>query len=248
MIDIYSCNKHRFVCELWLPMVKKSTKHFFPRKRANFGMSLFTLTADNNFEEVAYFSDRTLIEKRKTVVWSYASVKCWRLETELPESTIVGLARYENSVSDDTAFTIKEKFPFNIINLDFSSQDPENEEKRIEKELDSLERTISIQNETNGDFILLFTTVLNGYSLNFNEICATSDSIRFNGWTRLDDGTHTTYSLIQDNEKKIEILEYIFKRIAEKYRYCCECSIMTLKIDDFKMAISIAGLLKREVS
>jgi hypothetical protein len=243
MTDINQC-KLRFIHDLWLPVVKKSTKYFFPKKRSNFEMSLFTLTADTNFEEITYLSNEKLIQTSKTVVWTYASQKRWRLEPDLPDSTIVGLAKYENSISDG-GFDIEELFPFNIINLDFSSQDPEYEQGRLEKEIHSLEKTISVQQRKDGDCVLIFTTILNGNNLNFNLVCTNSDSIHSNGWSGLNNGNHSIVSIIQKNEEKIEALKYILCRMFEKYRYRLEYTLKKQKMDDHKVALSIACIIRR---
>lgn len=242
MTDINHC-KLRFIHDLWLPVVKKSTKYFFPKKRSNFEMSLFTLTADTNFEEINHLSSEKLIQKSKTVVWTYASQKRWRLEPDLPESTIVGLAKYENSISEGNS-DLEEMFPFNIINLDFSSQDPEYEQGRLEKELISLEKTISFQQKNDADCVLIFTTVLNGNNLNFNLVCTNSDSIRSNGWVGLNNGSQSIASIIQKNEEKIEALKFILYRMLEKYRYRIEITSMNQKIDEHKVALSIACIIR----
>lgn len=236
--------KSQLIADLWLPVAKKGGTHFFPRRKTNYDMSLFTLTADSNFEEILCFKKKKLISEKKTIAWSYASQKRVRLETEFNEAIIAGFAKYETSISFDD-FEIKNSFPFHIINLDFSSQDPIFESGRLEKELISLEKTISLQKDNSAEFVLIFTTILNGNHLNFSTLCTNSDQMHVSGWRSLQDETFSLHSPIQDNPQKIVSIEYFIRQMAKKYQYSIEYLGKSIVLRDGKIAFSAAGLLRR---
>ena len=151
--------KDRLIKELWLPKTQEGSNIFFPRLKENKKMKLLTLTSDTNFQEIVEFEENNLTEKECIVVWTHSHIKKLRLETELSPAKVLGATRYENSTLR-SSFAISEHFPFDIINLDFSSQQPDLESGRIEKEIQSLEKTIRLQRECQRTgFMLIYTTL-----------------------------------------------------------------------------------------
>ena len=92
-------------------------------------MKVLTLTSDTNFKEIYLFLDENLAQRGDIVVWNNEYLKMIRLETELGDSSVLGTLRYENSIRNQN-FSLKQYFPFDIINLDFSSQKPISEYRR----------------------------------------------------------------------------------------------------------------------
>ena len=234
--------KNRLINELWLPNVKRSGDIFYPRLKKNKKMKLLTLTNDINFQEIARFEESKLIEKENVIVWTYSHIKKLRLETELAPAKVLGATRYENSASSSSS-SISEHFPFDIINLDFSSQDPDLECGRIEKEVQSLEKTIRLQREHEGTgFILIYTTLLNSNDLNYESIATTSNRIHVSGWSGL--YLEEFSSHIADQMEKMSCIESVMSKICLKYNYNVNIEKMHCTLEETrKYLYSIAGLV-----
>lgn len=209
--------KDRLIKELWLPETIKAGDIFFPRLKKNKKMKLLTLTNDRNFQEIIEFEENNLTEKEYIVVWTYSHIKKLRLETELSPARVLGATRYENSTSS-SSFPICEHFPFDIVNLDFSSQDPDLESGRIEREIQSLEKTVRLQKERQRTgFMLIYTTLLNSNELNYQGIAAVSDEIHVSGWPGLGLGEFSPR--IAGQMEKMACIQTVLNRIGLKYSY-----------------------------
>lgn len=135
--------------------------------------------------------------------------------------------------------------PFDVTNLDFSSQDPSFDEGRVEKEIISIEKTIKLQKTRyNNNFILIYTTILNSNNLNLTFLCGASDALQVAGWQGLKlDGYPVN---ISDNNQKINCIENLLYKITKKYNYHCNFNKINLPLNEHKVVFSICGLLKSE--
>lgn len=233
--------KNRLINELWLLNVKRGGNIFYPRKK-NKKMKLLTLTNDRNFQEIIRFEEENITTREYVVVWTHSHIKKLRLETELSPAKVLGATRYERSTSS-SSFSISELFPFDVINLDFSSQDPDLESGRIEKEIQSLEKTIGLQREyERAGFILIYTTLLNSNNLNYESIATVSNTIYVPGWSGL--SLEEFSSHIADQKEKMRCVESVMSEICSKYNYNVRIEKKYCSLGDFqKYLYSIAGLL-----
>ncbi len=236
--------KTQLVRDLWSPRIKIGRDTFHPRFKKNKKMKVLTLTTDTNFEEINTFVNEKHTQRKAITAWTYSHIKKFRLETDIAPSTVFGASRYEDSISS-ASFLLTDCFPFDVINLDFSSQDPPFDDGRVEKEIISLEKTIKLQkNRNNDNFVLIYTTILNSNNLNLTVLCSASDTIQVSGWQGLTiDGFPSN---ISDNNQKINCIEIILGKMAQKYNYHCNFNKMNMSLNGEKIVFSIAGLLKSE--
>lgn len=236
--------KSQMIDSLWLPTVQEGGRVFYPRLRKNKKMKLLTLTNDRNFQEVVKFQENHLTQKEYTVAWARDSFKRIRLETE-SMGVVLEAGRYEDSILSATC-PVHGHFSFDIINLDFSSQDPDLEDGRIEKEIESLERTIYLQNQERGNkFVLIYTTLIDSKNIDRDYVVRASDAIRINEWSGLN-LSHFPQR-ISDGDLKKNFIEEVIKKICQKYGYT------NIKINSSTLAMprgqeqlySIAGIFTR---
>jgi len=208
--------KDRLITELWLPIAIEAGTGFYPKLKKNKKMRLFSLTNDRNFNEIAKFEESKLTLREDVAVWAKDSMKRIRLETE-SIGIVLGGSLYEQSILGNNC-PLQEHFPMDIINLDFTSQDPDLGNGRIEKELESLEKTVNLQNQKQGkNFLLMYTTIIDSNNLNKDGVIHTSDSIRVNGRDGLNINNFSQ-PLIDENSKK-SFIEEVIKEICQKYGY-----------------------------
>lgn len=220
--------KDKLVEELWLPTTQKWGNVLRPRVKKNRRLRLLTLTSDVSFEEVTKFEKEELTQRECVVAWNFSHIKKLRLETEISPAKVFGPPRYENCASS-ASFPIKEYFPFDVINLDFSSQDPAFEAGRIEKEIGSVENTIKLQKTKGSDsFILVYTTVLNANDLDYESIVQTSNNIPSSGWSGLPSEEFPVKVVKQ--EEKMQCIETVVRKICSKYGYNYEIEMKAISI------------------
>lgn len=235
--------KNELIDKFWLPTTIKWGNILRPRLKKNKRLKLLTLTSDIGFREVLKFEEGELTEREYVVAWTHSHLKKLRLETEISPAKIFGLARYENSASSST-FPIEEYFPFDMINLDFASQEPRFEVGRLEGEIKSLEQTIKLQKAKGGStFIFVYTTILNSNELDYTSIERTSNNIPVSGWAGLPSGKFP--HKIGAQTEKIMCIETVLSGICSKYKYGCQVEKQVVPLDEDKkyMVYSIALLI-----
>ena len=178
-------------------------------------MRLLSLTNDRNFNEIVRFEANKLTQRENVAVWTKDTLKRIRLETESID-IVLGGSLYEQSILGNNC-PLQEYFPRDIINLDFTSQDPDLGNGRIERELESLEKTVELQDQKQGkNFLLIYTTIIDSNNLNKDGVIQTSDSIRVNGWSGLN---INNFSQPLDESGKKTFIEEAIKRMCQKYGY-----------------------------
>lgn len=236
--------KDQLIDRLWLPIALEGGLIFFPRLRKNKRMKLFTLTNDRNFNEIIKFENNKLTKRKQIVAWARDTFKKIRLETE-SIGLVLGGSLFEDSILSNSC-PLVEHFPRDLINLDFSSQYPELENGRVEREISSLEKTINLQYQKRGNgFILIYTTLIDTNNIDKVTIVQTSDTIQVNGWTGLN---LTNFSqVISETNAKKELIKTLVMKISQKYKYT------NIKLDSLMLAIpnyqeqlcSVAGIFKK---
>lgn len=237
--------KNTLISKLWCPFIINADPFLYPRRRKNKRMKIFTLT-DWNHEEIEEFKRNCLTKPDLIVAWTHSYQNRCRLETDLGKSRVLGSDRYEDAIIRDPQ-SIYDYFPFDIINLNFNSQDPLQINQRIEKEIQSIEHTIKFQNEkSNGNLVLIYTTKIDSNPLDPNLIKKFSDSISVPGWYGL--SINQFKFNITCYEDKFKFIEYILKDICTKYSYNNSFDKPFFDLSKSNGHIySIAGLLKRSI-
>jgi hypothetical protein len=208
-------------------------------------MKVLTLT-DWNFEEIKEFERNKLTKRELIIAWTHSYQNVWRLEAFLGKSEVLGSNRFEDAIVNDTQ-SISCHFPFDIVNLDFSSQDPLQTNGRIEKEIQSVEYSIKLQNET-GDqgLVLIYTTKIDAISLDPSSVKRASDGIAVPGWPGLSINGFSPN--ITGYNKKIRFIKDIIEKICKKYNYSGSLNELSLSIPGGSEHIySIAGLIEKNV-
>lgn len=236
--------KNKLIEELWIPKAIKGGSIFYPRLIYK-KMKLLTLTNDENFEEVGKFMENKLTHKQLVIAWNHDRIKAIRLETEGIANKTLGATRYEDSIVT-SSHQIFDHFPFDIINLDFSSQEPEPENGRIENEILGLEKTIQMQKERGQDlkgFVLIYTTLINSIELNCETIIQNCDRTRIQGWSGLSlNGFNPNAT---DQMEKIRIIETVLNQLSSKYNYNIELNKADIELsEEGELICSIAGIIK----
>lgn len=208
-------------------------------------MKLLTLTSDKGYQEVTKLEENNLTRKECVIAWTYSHIKKLRLETEISPVRVVGTTKYEDSVVS-SSFSISGDFPFHILNLDFSSQDPSFETGRIEKEIKGLENTLMIQKRKGGTtFALMYTTVLNSTHLNYKNIAETSNSLHVSGWQGLSLGDFP--SEVTDQTHKMRCIEAVLEKMFAKYGYRYEIASTCIPLgEEAKHVLSVVAMTSTE--
>lgn len=207
--------KDQLIDSLWLPKVREGGSSFYPKRRKHKQMKLFTLTNGTNFNEIIRLIEERLVQGNGSVAWVNAMMKRGRLEAEAVLESV-----FDGSVYDDSFLSFScplfNCFAFDVVNLDFSSQEPELNEGRIEQEIKSLEKTINFQKQKGAKrFVLIYTTIIDSNAINKDRIIQTSNSMTVQGWQGLD---LSSTPLLDLNGKK-NLLKEIVSKICEKYGY-----------------------------
>lgn len=208
--------KDKLIDELWVPIAITAGKILYPRRKTNKRMKVLTLTHHSNCREADKFMRNKLTTKELVVGWNKGTNEVIRLECEKLGS-VVGPYVYEDSVIERGG-DVQNSFPFDILNLDFSSQNPELESGRLEREILSIEHTVDLQadKESNG-MVLIYTTLSDPNPLDLDKIKQNSDNIEVVGWNGLSiDGLPSD---AKDHQEQIACLKGILQQICSKYRY-----------------------------
>jgi len=210
-------------------------------------LKLLTLTAQQNFQEIPKFIGENLTTKNDIVVWNYDHIVRVRLESDkdIAPAKVLGTGKYEDSVSGSLPAVLGQYFPFEIINLDFSSQNPPLENGRIEREILSVEHTISHQKARDPKgFVLIYTTIVDDNSLDSTIIVDNSNRLQISGWTGLsDEGLN---QIITDCDEKVTCIENVLQQICSKYGYQAEFKKIKRKLSgEDNYICSIAGTFKK---
>lgn len=244
MPDVNSI-KNELIENIWIRAAKKGGDTFFPRLRKNKKMIALTLTSDTNYKEVQKLIDSKLTQKGYVFVWNHDNFKAIRLYSDGKVKKVLGATRYEDSITD-SSHELMEHFPFDLVNLDFSSQDPESEDGRLEREIKSLEYTIKLQKEKRDKkkgYVLIFTTLINSKDLNCDTLIQNCRGIAVNGWTQ-DLVFQGNPTVVTEYSKKVEIIESILNQLSEKHQYNIEIEKMEREQEEGKHICSIAGIIK----
>jgi hypothetical protein len=244
MPDVAS-SKVGLIDQLWLPKIKEAKSIIYPRKKKVW-MRLFTLTDGISFREISKFEEENLIKKEEVVAWVKTMIKRSRAEAESVGHVFDGHI-YDNELFLGTSCQVRALFPFDVINLDFESQEPTLERGRIEIEMDKLEKIIILQNQhRRNKFVLMYTTLIDAFDIDANRVKQTSDLFTMSGWNGIEPNGFT--GLITDSTLKQRYLQNYFEQLTRKYTYNCIPAILCLPCNTHSgeaQLFSIAGIFVR---
>jgi len=203
------------ISQFWLPVVKEARKTVYPHRRKNARMKLLTLTDGIEPKEILAFEKEQLIEKKDATAWVSGMQKKVRIEVEGIGNVIDGSVYDVNFLGDSCP--LLEHFPFDILNLDFSSQKNDDENERLEIEVQKLERFVQLQKQAKcQEFVLMYTTFLDNQPVNVSNIIDYSNSLTIGGWNGLVLNCNST---VNDVANKKTVLKSIIEQVVNKYAY-----------------------------
>jgi hypothetical protein len=179
---------------------------------------MLSLTSDENFVEIPAFVDAKLTLRDTVFLLTYSNFRRMRLESEGFE--VLTTARYEDIISS-TSNELTESFPFEILNLDFLSQDPTAHDGRVEREIESIEITFKLENERQSGalrgFILIYTTLIDEKTIDLRGLVTKLNSHSVDGWSGMNPSHYPNAATTLD--QKLSSLEKLVKDMAAKYGY-----------------------------
>lgn len=233
--------KNQLVSDLWLPAAQQLGGMLYPMLRKNKKMKLLTLTTCENYQEVVVLEQNNLTRKEYIVAWEQSRFGALRLQTEIPLK-VLGATRYESAVLTGT-HSIGSYFPFDIVNLDFSSQQPVLGTGRIENEIHGLEKTVKLQRDKNvKTFVLIYTTLINSHSLSYETIAGVSNAEVVKGWPGLSLSDYP--STVGDSDMKETCLDYVLMKVYSKYGYVAHSKKKIVPLSTEKGVYSTASLIR----
>jgi hypothetical protein len=206
MLSKFLYIKKTLIKQLWLPIAIEGGNKLFPRLRKHKKMKLFTLT-DMDYEEIKAFEENKLTKREDSIVWNYSYQQALRLETELGKSNVLYEGRFEDTLIEDK-ISIFDNLQCEIMNLDFTSQNPSSLEGRIENEINAQYIIIHWLNKykKNG-VVLIYTTLLDDIEININKLSITfSNNVNFT-------------NLISDMNDKVKFINTAFDAILSNNNY-----------------------------
>jgi len=209
--------KNQLIDNLWLPKGKEACSILYPRRRKNPNMKLFTLTNGINFNEIIKFEQENIINRTDVVAWVISDFnKKMRLEVENIGHIL------EGNILDDVVIgpssQLQSHFPCDIVNLDFSSQEPALTTGRVEAEINFCEKNILLQKQKNAKkFVFIYTSLIDANGINSNNVVSISNSITTNGWQGLNIQGYPT-QVTDYNQQKALIGDFI-KEVCSKHGF-----------------------------
>lgn len=244
-MDEIASIKNTLIDELWVPITITGGQVLYLRRKKNKRMKMLTLTHHDNCRELDELIKNKLTNKELIIGWNKGNIEVIRLTGEKLGS-VIGPYVYEDSIIGGRN-DVQDKFPFDILNLDFSSQKPESENGRLEREILSVEHTIKLQSDKGNDgMVIIYTTLLNSKPLVIDRVKQNSDDIRIQEWNGL--SIDDLPSNMIDSHEKIKCLKEILQQIFSKYQYENKKFFDPLHIrlsNGFGYILSIGLLLKR---
>jgi hypothetical protein len=129
-------------------------------------------------------------------------------------------SRYENTLTQNPQ-SVEAEFPFQIINLDFVSQDMSLESGRAEREIESIEATFRLQSENaqkpHCGFSIAYTTLLDSLPINCYDLIQRLNSHHRDGWSGILTKDFPPDAL--PSAVKTETIQRLLTVMAVKYGY-----------------------------
>lgn len=211
-INDFSLIKTDLASSMWKEHIIKVGDYIAKRRKHKL-LTTLTLTHSVNTSEIKQLKDDKISKKRDIVMWNCSLQVRARLESEGPISR--GGAKFEHAIIMDR--TLKDNFNFDIINLDYTSQNPGKVDGRLEDELISLEHVIiNLRKYLDGKkfSLILFTTMINKCNVLTNTIISASNEL--NPRSKPLSFSRNSNPIVNPNEK-IDIISEYYNHLHEIY-------------------------------
>jgi hypothetical protein len=168
-----------------------------------------------------------LTSRDEIFLWTYDHIKRMRLEAE--RFQVMPTAKYEDTIISSSQ-VISDHFPFEVLNLDFLSQEPTIGEGRVEMEIESIEATVRLQKAKQTvslkGFVMIYTTPLDEIAVDVGKLANRLNAYHVDGWMGV---TVSEYpSIVKSVKEKVEVIEKLLAEISKKYGYeVLGCNHMT---------------------
>jgi len=234
--------KNKLINEFWFPNIVEYSKILYPRLKINKKLRVLTLTHDSNHSEIEKLIKDKLSISENIVAWTYSHFKAIRITSDLPPVIVLFGKKFEDALMI-AELQLQKYLPFDLYNLDFSTQEPIFEAGRLEREINCIEKVILKQKEEKKEFILIYTTIINSNVINLNLLADESNRNYVTRWPGLILNKYP--KIVNEKKLKISCLEELIFQIAKKHGYFFLQKHKTHQYNDNKMILSIAGLLGR---
>ncbi|MCK4729896.1 MAG: hypothetical protein KAT28_01115 [Candidatus Aenigmarchaeota archaeon] len=209
-----------------------------PRKIKNKNLKVLTLTNSRNMDEIRILNEECISSKIHILAWCKNSIEALSLDAEGKVNEVIDEIEFEETILNCGQHKIFDRLPFHILNIDFSSQEIEILNGRIEKELKSIEKIFSEQKRFgNSSFIVMYTTLLEQTAVNTTTIKNNSDQFLVSSWHGLNLSKSNNINSIAD---KILTLKEFFQQLAQKYNVNAEIEDHILTIDSNNSLCSVS--------
>lgn len=209
-------NKDGLIEELWLPKAKEAKALFHPKRKKNAQMGLLTMSDGINLNEIFRFEEEKLIIREDCSACVTKMHKRVRVEAESVGHVIDGRVYDHSFLGSDSP--LKAYFPFDIVNLDFCSQDPTSRRGRIKEEINLLEKVMRIQSEEQCErFLLIYTTIIDSNNIDAPGVVTTLCTDGIDEWEDVSNGRFS--NPMSDTTMKKDFLQELFNRIPNNYGY-----------------------------
>ncbi len=238
--------KDELIDALWLPAARRVADVLRHPLTKNKELNVFTLTNARNCREITRFAEDGLTDKELVIAWNSNHIVAMRIETDIAPKEVITYFRYEDRCCNSAEHPLAEHAPLDVLNMDFSSQGHDYE-ARVEKELESIERTIQLQGcASAGAFLIVYTTILaDTIGVNPQQINARSDETVVRGWAGLQLDSANPASA----EEKADCLRDAIVGISRKHGYGSEITEELRSLgNDHRKVYSLAVLLLKEGS
>lgn len=161
--------KSQLLRELWGPYGNKIGEINARTKRKNKELDVLTLTSDFNYEEIEYLVNSRISKYEKIVAWTNNSTKKMRLEPYV-KVRILNQAKFEDI--NLGRHRVGKLFPFDIINLDYLSQDDWDSNSKLLKVVGSFNEILKSQkNNSHPNFAIFLTVPLTEEPIRKSDAC-----------------------------------------------------------------------------
>ena len=235
--------KDEMIDRLWLPKAREASSIIYPRRKKHARMRMLTLSDGLDVDEVIKLEEANLVTREDSVAWVSSMNKRWRVEAENIGLVIDGHVYDASFLRPSCPLVVH--IPFDILNLDFGSQDTDMNEGRTETEMIILEKFIRLQQE-NGKpkFLVIFTVPINSCELDSARVVRESNAMRVDGWGELRSDQFP--QRIDEQSEKMDFIQAMTESVVGKYGYSCSNGFEPVLFSDSnRILFSVAGVLVR---
>jgi len=238
MEDALVSLKTKIANDFWKNKFIKIGQSVSPRKKYK-SLKVLSLTNSRNIEEVKILTKEHLSSRDHMFAWCNDFIEASSLDAEAKFKEVLDAAKFEETMLNDTDHQVYGCFPFHILNIDFTSQAVESGDGRLERELNSIEKTIMKQNGGNGSeaWLMLFTTLIDNAPVSTDVVKTNSDRYAVSSWSGISFSKGGSLNSLDDI--KNVIMEF-FEKMKDKYGLQVEIDSFIKQVNSHEvMSVSI---------